>query len=158
VQAEATEETGVEVQKLKEVVQALDGERDKIQNELDEKCEAMRRLEAGAADKEMELHSAKIELQNAQIKVREVEQAFREREGEHEAILRQCKQLHAENTALQSDGQSAQQEINALSEDMTQMAREQQVVNADLVKAVSQRNALQDEVRVLRPRAAEAGR
>ena len=36
-----------------------------------------------------------------------------------------------------------------MSEDMTQMAREQQIVNADLVKAASERNELQDECKVL---------
>ena len=150
VQDEATSEFGMEVSKLKSIIKSLDSEKDKIQNELDSKCEAMRKMEESVETQSMELHSAKIELTNSQIKIRDVEKAFRSFKDEYDSILRQCKKLHADNKAMQSENSNAQQEINALSEDMTQMAREQQIVNADLVKAVNQRNNLQDEVQVLR--------
>ena len=97
----------------------------------------------------MELHSAKLELSNSQIKIREMEGSFKTLKSEYDSILAQCKKLHAGTVALQTENTNAHQEINALSEDMTQMAREQQIVNADLVKAASERNELQDECKVL---------
>ena len=148
-QGEAKSEIGVEVDRLKSAIRELDGEKDKIQDELDTKCEAAKRLEDTVEAQSMELHSAKLELSNSQIKIREMEESFKSFKGEYDSILSQCKRLHSDNTHLQEEVKTSQSEINALSEDMTQMAREQQVVNADLVRAVAERSTLQDEVEVL---------
>jgi chromosome segregation ATPase len=145
----------VEVSKLKSVIKDVDSEKDKLQNELDSKCERIKKLEEVVENQSMELHSAKIELSNSQIKIRDVEQGFKSFKDEYDSILGQCKRLHADNLAVQKENSNARQEINALSEDMTQMAREQQIVNADLVKAVNERNDLHDEFQVLQRKTIE---
>ena len=149
VRGEAKSEISTEVTKLKDIIASLDSDKDKVQNELDAKCESLKRLEDTVENQSMELHSAKLELSNSQIKIREMEGSFKTFKSEYDSILAQCKKLHAGTVALQTENTNAHQEINALSEDMTQMAREQQIVNADLVKAASERNELQDECKVL---------
>ena len=145
---EAKSEIGVEVDRLKSAIRELDGEKDKIQDELDTKWEAAKRLEDTVEAPARELHAAKLELSNSQIKIREMEESFKSFKGEYDSILSQCKRLHHQHPPA-GGGETLQSEINALSEDMTQMAREQQVVNADLVRAVAERSTLQDEVEVL---------
>ena len=76
-QGEAKSEIGVEVDRLKSAIRELDGEKDKIQDELDTKCEAAKRLEDTVEAQSMELHSAKLELSNSQIKIREMEESLR---------------------------------------------------------------------------------
>lgn len=152
-QEESREQVQVEIFKLKSIVKTLDSEKDAIQDELDRKCESNKRLEHVIENQASNLHAAKTELSNVQMRMNGLAQAASTSKGDQEKLLKQCKKLHDDNTRLKEENRRALQEIHALSEDMTQMAREQQVVNSDLVKAVNTRNDLQDECQVARKKA-----
>ncbi|UPQ97518.1 hypothetical protein HOP50_01g08130 [Chloropicon primus] len=149
VREEGEKEREGDVGRLQESLRKMDSEKDKLMEDLDKKSESIQTLEQTVETQSMELHSAKLELNTSTIKIRELEQRFKEFKGEYDSILNQCKKLHAGNSELQERERQAVTEIGALSEDMTAMAREQQVVNAELVKAVSERDNLRDEVQLL---------
>ena len=135
---------------LKKLLASADETNDQLQAELEVKDEELTRLADENAQNFSSSKSFQKERLALEARLAKAESLLRESEVEVKAMekdrslsMSKVKDLVAENTA-------ARQEIQALSEDLGQMTREQQVVNSDIVKITVERDSLKSEAKTIR--------
>lgn len=138
------------LQNLKKVLVSADETNDQLQADLEVKDNELARLADENAQNFFSTQTFQKERLALEARLAKAESLLRDSEAEAKALetdrvqsMNQVKNLVAENTA-------ARQEIQALSEDLGQMTREQQVVNSDIVKITVERDSLKGEAKTLR--------
>ena len=138
------------VQDIKKLLVSADETNDQLQADLEVKDEELARLADENAQNFSSTQTFQKERLALESRLAKAETLLRDSETEAKALeadrvrsMDQVKNLVAENTA-------ARQEIQALSEDLGQMTREQQVVNSDIVKITVERDSLKGEAKTLR--------
>tara|TARA_B100001121_G_scaffold307857_1_gene330371 strand:- start:543 stop:5027 length:4485 start_codon:yes stop_codon:yes gene_type:complete len=138
------------LQDLKKVLVSADETNDQLQADLEVKDNELARLADENAQNFSSTQTFQKERLALEARLAKAESLLRDSEAEAKALetdrvqsMNQVKNLVAENTA-------ARQEIQALSEDLGQMTREQQVVNSDIVKITVERDSLKGEAKTLR--------
>ena len=133
-----------EVKEVKSVLQAVDGEKDRLVATLDKRTEEVAAITHQTVAEKADLKSRADEVAHLEGQLAKAERRAQEAAAEAKALAEQCAGAQAQKQEVLAKLAAAQGEVQALSEDLAQMTREQQVVNADLVRAVAERGAAKE--------------
>ena len=135
-----------DVDRARSAISTVDGERDSLLLQLEERAEQILKLEASRADLEQRQSHSLTSFMTAQQQADLLRQALGDRDGQvrmlHDQLDAECKR----RASLEAQLAVRIEEAQNLTSDLSIMTRENQVVNSELATLVSQREALKRDL------------
>eukprot|EP00803_Ostreobium_quekettii_P006651 evm.model.scf_534.11 EVM.evm.TU.scf_534.11 scf_534:64730-78765(+) len=143
----ALEQTAVEISDLGKTIQALDAERDRLQDELDSKTEAEAQMRAELEASHRALQEASNIISATEGRLSQSSDRIRDLEDEILSLRQQNETIVQNLQALQSDHDELKNEYQAISDDLEALVKENQVVSGQLASVRQARDKAGEELR-----------
>ena len=120
---------------LRQVVGALDRERDALVAEADQRAEELARLRSGAADKEAAAAELEGRLATAQEQAASQAELLAAADADRAALRRKEEAATVQEERLRAEALAQEAELAATADDLRKMIRENQVLNEELQRS-----------------------
>jgi chromosome segregation ATPase len=135
-----------DVDRARSAISTVDGERDSLLLQLEDRAERIQKLETTRADLEQKQAHSLSSFMTAQQQADLLRQALSERDGQVRTLQDQLDAECKRRAALEGQLAMRLEESQNLTSDLSIMTRENQVVNTELATLVSQREALKRDL------------
>lgn len=132
--------------KLSSALTASDAERDKLQIELDAQSEEIHALKTSLQREQAELESMRLTLSASESRTARSDRALEESQASSTTLMSEIDSLKSDLSKLRAEHRGKTEELYALSDDLSSMTREQQIVNAELLREKSDKERMAAEL------------
>eukprot|EP00802_Teleaulax_amphioxeia_P002899 Tamp_02902.p1 GENE.Tamp_02902~~Tamp_02902.p1 ORF type:complete len:1275 (+),score=395.64 Tamp_02902:191-3826(+) len=135
-----------ELARQKTAVTDVDGERDALLNQLDEKTQMVRTLEGRLSEALKDQHTSLADVTSVQQQADMLRQALNERDAQYKALQMDLRDEMQQRSGAEQLCNAKMEEARVLAADLSTMTRENQVVNDEMAAVVAQRDALKRDL------------
>jgi chromosome segregation ATPase len=135
-----------DVDRARSAISTVDGERDSLLLQLEDRAERIHKLEALRSDLEQKQSHSLANFMTAQQQVDLLRQALGERDAQVRMLQEQVEAEGRRRSGVEGQLALRLEEARNLTSDLSIMTRENQVVNTELAALVSQREALKRDL------------